>query len=70
MDLLLKLTPQDQVQKHVLPMITKSLEAQHGQLQVCTAGEMTYVLQLAIGRLLGQKVKCHLLWEVTYSCRP
>jgi len=36
MDLLLKMTSQDAVQRHVLPMIIKSLEADNSQVQVLT----------------------------------
>ena len=34
MDLLLKKTPQDEVKRHILPMILASLETEHRQVQV------------------------------------
>ena len=34
MELLLKKTPQEDIKRHILPMIIRSLETEHGQLQV------------------------------------
>lgn len=42
MDLLLKKTPQDEVKRHVLPMILASLETENRQVQVQSNAMQTH----------------------------